>query len=442
MPLRSNAIETATVKLSQIRPSKRRLREHSRQQRRNIARLCKMAGGQFIRLVVTPDFEIIDGHALYDYLLESGAEEALVTILHAPDPTDVRALRLAVNRVVEDARWNNPNLKLEFLDLQSIGYDLDRTLFNPAEIEDILKLDIAANTFGENPEHLPPLEERTVADPGDIYSLGDHRLGCGDARDKDFVESVCQSARADVCIIDPPHNIPINRFPTGKKHHRHRDFVVGSGEPASEKLFGLLRDSLEVLRTSSSPRALVYIFMDWRGILELTAAGRSLNLPLNDICVWVKSNPAKGAPYRGQHELCAVFKAGDQPHRDNVALGRLGRNRSNVWDHRGMTAFGTDSDEFLKAHPNCKPVLMLADILRDVTKRGDMVLDTFCGWGSTIIAAEGAGRRCCATELDPRYVDAAIRRWQRTTGREAINLGTGQPFDDCSPHRLPFNAER
>src|SRR5215203_4211088 len=198
MPSGTNSIQIIPVKLGLIRPTKRPLRIHSRNQRRNIARLFRLAGGQPIPLIVTPDFEIIDGHALYDHLIESGVDEALVTILHTPDQSDVRALRLLINRIVEDTKWDKPNLKLEFLELGDIGFDLELTGFRPAEIDDILKLDIPANTFGEDLDHLSPLEESVVAALGDIFQLGDNRIACGDPRDRELVKCVCNGARADI----------------------------------------------------------------------------------------------------------------------------------------------------------------------------------------------------------------------------------------------------
>jgi DNA modification methylase len=170
--------------------------------------------------------------------------------------------------------------------------------------------------------------------------------------------------------------------------------------------------------------------MDWRHILELTAAGKQLGLALVDVCVWVKPNGGLGGLYRSQHELVAVFKAGSEPHRNNVELGKFGR--SNVW------TCGAPSirDELLGAHPTVQPVGMLGDILRDCTKRGGLVLETFLGSGSTLIAAEETGRACVGVELDPYYLDVTIRRWQAITGRDAIHVATGQRFDDMAPRLL------
>ena len=124
-----------------------------------------------------------------------------------------------------------------------------------------------------------------------------------------------------------------------------------------------------------------------------------------------------------------------QPHTNNVELGRFGRNRTNVWHYPGMSSFGSEREERLATHPTVKPVALVADAIRDVTKRGDLVLDTFLGSGTTLIAAEETGRRCAAVELDPRYVDVTIRRWQKATARDAIHVESGLAFDELATAR-------
>ena len=137
-----------------------------------------------------------------------------------------------------------------------------------------------------------------------------------------------------------------------------------------------------------------------------------------------------GSFYRSQHELIYVFKYGEGPHQNHFGLGAGGRTRSNVWQYRGVNAFGKDRMDLLGTHPTVKPVAMIADALRDVTRRGEVVLDVFLGSGSTLIAAEETGRVCIGVELDPIYVDAAIRRWQKRTGKDAIHAVTGETFDE------------
>lgn len=433
----ANSIHTQYVRMELLRPNEKPLRIHNRAQRRKIAKLFQLAGGQPVPIITNSAFQIIDGHGIYHHLEETGATEALVTVLHSPTETEARALRILLNRIVEDTRWNAPNLQSEFLDLVQEGYDLLDTGFEPAEIDRILTLDIPADLLGE--DHLdvvPPLQEHAIARPGDIFQLGDTgRCGCGDARDKSFVDRVCNGAVADVCITEPIRRLRHDGVGGREGETRHRDLVAGKAEPSTDDCFALFHDSMQVLKSSSAPHALIYIFTDWSRILELTAAGRQLGLPLMNICAWIKSDAGPGSLYRPQHDLCVVFKAGTDAHRNTVAPGRSGRKRSNVWQYpnTGFSAARRDKDRTSLAS---KPVLMLSDILRDVTQPGDAVLDPFCGSGSTIIAAEHVGRRCFAIELNPHHVDVAVRRWQRITGRDAIHLPSGMTFDDYAQHQM------
>src|SRR5438046_1892020 len=169
--------------------------------------------------------------------------------------------------------------------------------------------------------------------------------------------------------------------------------------------------------------SLHYICMDWRHLEELLAAGAEVYGELKNLCVWVKDNAGMGSLYRSRHELVLVFKQGGGAHRNNVELGRFGRNRSNVWQYPGANSFARGGAEgnLLALHPTVKPVALVADAILDCSARGDIVLDAFLGSGTTVIAAERTGRRCYGIELDPAYVDTAIRRWQVLTGGNACH---------------------
>jgi DNA modification methylase len=167
---------------------------------------------------------------------------------------------------------------------------------------------------------------------------------------------------------------------------------------------------------------------------ELLAAGKQVYDSLLNLCVWVKNNGGMGSFYRSQHELVFVFRNGHSQHRNNVQLGQYGRNRTNVWEYPGINTLSKQSDEgnLLALHPTVKPVALVADALLDCSARGDLVLDAFLGSGSTLIAAERIGRLCHGIELDPIYVDTAVKRWQRYTGDHATHAGTGKRFDEIA----------
>ena len=174
--------------------------------------------------------------------------------------------------------------------------------------------------------------------------------------------------------------------------------------------------------------------MDWRHLDELLAAGAEAYGDLKNLRVWVKNNAGMGSLYRSQHELVLVFKLRGGAHRNNVQLGQFGRNRSNVWHYPGANSFARGGAEgnLLALHPTVKPAAMVADAILDCTERSDIVLDAFLGSGTTMVAAERTGRRCYALELDPAYVDTAIRRWQALTGGQACHVVSGRCFDDLA----------
>jgi len=191
----------------------------------------------------------------------------------------------------------------------------------------------------------------------------------------------------------------------------------------------------------SSNGALHFWCMDWRHIGELLAAGRSAIGEVKNVCVWVKANWGLGTLYRSQHELIAVFKVGDGEHVNNVELGRFGRTRSNVWEYAGVTGFKSGRDEELTLHPTVKPVDLVADAIKDVTSRGAIVLDLFGGAGTTLVAAERTGRRARLLEIEPRYVDVTIARFERITKAEAIHVDTGETFAEVAHDRRPDRNE-
>jgi DNA modification methylase len=181
--------------------------------------------------------------------------------------------------------------------------------------------------------------------------------------------------------------------------------------------------------------AIHFVFIDWRHIGELIAAGARVYSDLKNVAVWVKTNAGQGSFYRSQHELIFVFKNGEGPHINNFELGQHGRNRSNVWTYAGVNTFRAGRMDDLALHPTVKPVALVADAMRDCSRRGDIVLDLFMGSGTTIVAAERVGRRAYGLEIDPLYVDAAVRRWQAFTKRDAILEATGETFDEVAAVR-------
>jgi len=207
---------------------------------------------------------------------------------------------------------------------------------------------------------------------------------------------------------------------------------MAAGEMSEEEFIKFLHSTLRLLARYSKTGSLHYVCMDWRHIGELLNAGKRTYDALLNLCIWAKDRGGMGSLYRSQHELVFVFRNGKASHRNNVQLGRFGRNRTNIWNYPSINTTSRQGDEgnLLALHPTVKPVAMVADALLDCTAPGNLVLDSFLGSGSTLIAAQRIGRVCHGIEIDPLYVDTAIRRWQRYTGRHAIHADTRKRFEE------------
>jgi DNA modification methylase len=272
--------------------------------------------------------------------------------------------------------------------------------------------------------------------------LGKHRLLCEDARDHAAYEQLLTGDKAELVVTDPPYNVAIDGHVSGKGSICHREFVMASGEMTKEAFTTFLTDVFGCLAGNTTAGSIHYTFMDWRHVDEMMAAGKNAYTELKNLCVWTKTNAGMGTFYRSQHELVFVWKSGDAPHLNNFELGQHGRNRANVWHYAGVNTMRPGRLEELAMHPTVKPVAMIADAIKDCSRRGGLVLDPFCGSGTILIAAERTGRNARALELDPQYVDVAVRRWQKYAGKAATLAATGQSFEDVEEERVATTVTR
>jgi DNA modification methylase len=203
---------------------------------------------------------------------------------------------------------------------------------------------------------------------------------------------------------------------------------MASGEMSAPEYQNFLERVLKAIAGVCIDGCIVYVCIDWRHLRQLLEAGALFFSELKNICVWVKSNGGQGSFYRSQHEMICVFKKGTSAHVNSFELGQHGRSRTNVWSYARVNSFKVGREDELRMHPTVKPTRLVADAMLDCSRRGSIVLDPFMGSGTTIIAGETVGRHVYGAELDPRYVDVAVRRWERFTGRDAILEATGQTF--------------
>lgn len=241
---------------------------------------------------------------------------------------------------------------------------------------------------------------------------------------------------ADMIFVDPPYNVPVHGHVSGLGKARHREFAFASGEMDKAAFTEFLSQSFATLSQVARDGANAFVCMDWRHMEEVMVAGGEVFTELKNLCVWNKTNAGMGTFYRSKHELVFVFKIGTASHINSFGLGDTGWYRTNVWDYAGANALGAGRDSDLAMHPTVKPVEMIKDAIKDCSRRRGIVLDTFGGSGSTLIAAKSCGRRARLMELDPIYCDTIIRRWQDLTGKQATHIGTGDALETSTATRL------
>jgi DNA modification methylase len=354
--------------------------------------------------------------------------------LAAMSEAQKRAYIIADNKLAENAGWDRQLLALELRYVIELDrdFDLDVMGFETGEVDVILDDTGASSSADAIPD--ADLTAPAVTRIGDLWQLGDHRLLCGDARDPAAYTKLLGTERAQMIFTDPPFNVPITGNVSGLGRIKHEDFVMAAGEMSEAEFTAFLNTVLRCFAASSENGSIHFVCMDWRHVYELLNAARGVYAELKNLCVWNKDNGGMGTFYRSKHELVLAFKCGDGPHINNFELGQHGRYRTNVWDYPGVNSMKADRLEELAMHPTVKPVALVADAVKDCSKRHGIILDAFAGSGTTIIAAEQVRRRGYAIELDPKYVDTAIRRWRHHTG-ETPTLETGESFADVARRR-------
>ena len=383
-------------------------------------------------ILIDENNEIIAGHGRIEAAKIIGLTEVPVIRLSHLSEAQKRAYRLADNKISEKGGWNEDILKLELSELESLCNDFDITItgFDSVELDVLLDDSKKEHKISEtlNTEPYVP-ENEIVTKPDDVWLLGKHRIVCGNSQDEETFSKLMQTQKAKMVLQDPPFNVKIQGHVGGSGKIKHKEFAFASGEMTDEQFIQFLETNFKLCAKFSKSGSLHYNFMDWRHSMHILAAAQKSFASFINLCVWNKGSGALGSLYRSQHELCFIFKNAKESHINNVELGKNGRYRTNVWNYPGVNSFGGHKKD-LKMHPTVKPVEMLYDAILDVTKRGDLILDTFLGSGSTLIAAEKAHRICYGIEFEPLYVDTAIRRFQELFKIDAIRENDGKTYNE------------
>lgn len=410
-----------TLSLNALRPRPNNPRTHSPKQIQQLADSIERFGWTNPILIDASNF-IIAGHGRWMAARKLGLESAPVIRNTNMSAAEIRAYVIADNKLAQNAGWDDDLLRIELGELMEMDLDfsIEITGFETPEIDIIMD-------DGEY-EHAPEIAEEpspgpAVSQPGDLWLLGPHRLYCGDALDEASYQAVLADRKAATIFTDPPYNLKVSEI-VNKGRKKHREFAMASGEMEPGEFAAFLNSAFKLMASSCVPGAIAFVCMDWRHAEELLAAGKQQFDELKNICVWDKGVGGMGSLYRSQHELVFIYKVSAGKHVNNIQLGRYGRNRTNLWRYPGVQSRRKD----LQLHPTVKPISMVADALRDVTKRNDVVLDPFLGSGTTLLAAERTERIFCGIELDPAYVDLVVERFERETGTSAIHATSGETF--------------
>jgi DNA modification methylase len=429
-------IQITYHRIADLKPDPRNPRMHSSKQIRQLAASIKTFGFN-VPVLVDRKLRVIAGHGRILACRELGCDEVPTICLEHLSEAQARAFMIADNRLTEIAVWDDRVLAEHFkeLSLLDLDFDLEATGFSMGEIDLLIEnLSPVPEGAHDPADDLPDAAGPSVSKLGDVWLLGSNRVLCGSALEQTAYAALMRDKKASVIFTDPPYNIPIEGNVSGLGAVQHRNFSMAAGEMSEAEFTNFLTRAFSLLARHSHDGSIHFACLDWRHLGEMLAAGRKVYGELKNLCIWAKDNGGMGSLYRSQHELVLVFKNGRERHRNNVQLGKYGRNRSNVWAYPGANSFSRSGDEgnLLTLHPTVKPVAMVADAILDCSARGELVLDGFLGSGTTVIAGERTGRTCYGLELDPLYVDVIVRRWQAFTGQVARHEPTGRSFDELA----------
>lgn len=425
--------------ISELKPHAGNARKHTAAQIRAIEKSIRVFGFN-APVLADKHGTILAGHGRVEAARRVGLSHIPVIFLHHLTEAEAKAYMLADNKLTDRSDWDETKLAVQLKELNELilNFDIDATGFEAPEIDFRIQ-SLEAPDASDRADDFRLASGHAVSALGDVWTLGDHLIICGNALEPTSYATVLMGSKAAVVFTDPPYNVKIDGNAAGHGKVGYREFAMASGEMSKDEFTGFLATALSNAQSNVLPGSLIYACIDWRHMGEMLAAGCASDLELVNLCVWVKPNGRLGSFYKSRHELIFVLKHGRDAHQNNIQLGRFGRNRTNVWNYSTGSFGRKDAPSDAEAHPTVKPLLMVSDAILDCTHRSDIVLDPFLGSGTTLLAAERTGRKCAGIELDPLYVDTSIERWQRMTGRKAHNQ-LGESFELLKSKRESANG--
>lgn len=386
-------------------------------------------GDRALPVLIDDHNQVLSGWIFVEAARALGMKKLRVVVQSCLTPAEALLVGTTVTKIQTLGSWDGSAMEAALREFEAHIEDFSAELigFAPGELDRL----VGAASFGPGGDALPPLQHTAVSWPGVLWHCGHHRILCGDITDDGAISVLLAGEKIAVALCDPPFGCKVGGFVA--KKGKHREFVQASGEMSDEQLLDFFGQFCRSMASGLKPGALVYLFIDWRSMRLLQQAAEEVFGKLVNLCVWAKDRAGMGSFYRSQHELVLLFAMPGARHSNNVELGRHGRDRSNVWSYPAAASSRTGREgDMLKNHPTPKPVEMIADAIIDSSQRGDIVFDGFLGSGTTLIAAERTGRIFRGMDLDPLYVDVAVRRWQTWTGQDAIDPASGRSFNDLA----------
>jgi DNA modification methylase len=407
LQLRIENLPISDLKLDPLNP-----RVHSKRQIELLAKSIQSFG--FIMPVVVDSLSrVIAGHGRIEAAKALGQLTVpAISVSHLSE-SQRQAFMIADNRLTEHATWDDKLLGQHFKDLSavSLDFEIEATGFEVAEIELFVQGLSPASGLGSDPaDRLPKEKKAQVTILNDLWLLGRNRVLCGDPQNPQGYSLLIDEQPATMVVTAPRCHLGIDT-------HSTRAGTIERKELSEKQIADFLFQVFAQLCGRTSDNSLHYFFMDWRYTAAVLSAGKQAYSELKTLCVWIKENGAVDSLYRSQHELVWVFKNGEESHRNDGQVDELGQGRTNVWNYAG-----------LNSRPTVKPVAVVADAIMDSSARGDIVLDPFLSGGTTVIAAERTGRICYGMEIEPKYVDTTVRRWEQFTGLKAVHATSGRTF--------------
>jgi DNA modification methylase len=352
---------------------------------------------------------LIAGHGRVLAAKRLGLEEIPAIIVDGLTEAQKKALVIADNQLALNADWDIDKLKLEVDTLGELDFDLDLLGFDADFLKDLMADPIEEGKTDE--DSVPEVVENPVTVEGDIWLLGKHRLMCGDSTSIDALETLCGEPRVDMWLTDPPYNVAYE----GKTKDA---LTIQNDEMGDDQFRQFLRDSYVAADAVMKPGAVFYIWHADSEGYNFRGAAKDAGWTVRQCLIWKKQTMVMGRQdYHWKHEPCLYGWKDGAGH---------------LWatDRKQTTILEFDRPSRNAEHPTMKPVELFEYQMLNNTKGGDIVLDSFGGSGTTIIAAEKNGRHARVMELDPKYCDVIIKRWQEYTGKKAINEKTGLEFSE------------